>query len=173
MKNSGNLKEDEVLERNKNLNRGFRKLRVWIEAIVKGEGGGKMDEKTTSKIRTVRDLKVYRKAFDSAMEIFEITKKFPKEETYSLTDQIRRASRSVCSNLSEGWRKRQYKAVFLNKLTDSGQEAGETQTWLEFSLHCKYIDKVTFERLDDSYEHIFAMLNSMEKKADTFCRPSS
>jgi four helix bundle protein len=132
-----------------------------------------MDEKKTNKIRTVRDLKVYRKAFDSAMEIFELTKKFPKEEKYSLTDQIRRASRSVCSNLSEGWRKRRYKAVFLNKLTDSGQEAAETQTWLEFSFHCKYINEENFNRLDESYEHIFAMLNSMEKKADTFCRPSS
>ena len=137
------------------------------------EGGGKIDEKRTHKIRTVRDLKVYRKAFDSAMEIFELTKKFPKEEKYSLTDQIRRASRSVCSNLSEGWRKRRYKAVFLNKLTDSGQEAAETQTWLEFSLHCKYIDEETFHRLDESYEHIFAMLYAMEKKADAFCRPSS
>jgi len=132
-----------------------------------------MDEKRTNKIRSVRDLKVYRKAFDSAMEIFELTKKFPKEEIYSLTDQIRRASRSVCSNISEGWRKRRYKAVFLNKLTDSGQEAAETQTWLEFSLHCKYIDEEIFQRLDESYEHIFAMLNSMEKKADSFCRPSS
>ncbi len=131
------------------------------------------DKNRTSKIRSVRDLKVYRKAFDLAMEIFELTKKFPKEETYSLTDQIRRASRSVCSNLSEGWRKRRYKAVFLNKLTDSGQEASETQTWLEFSLHCKYIDEETFQRLDDSYEHVFAMLSSMEKKADAFCRPSS
>ena len=104
---------------------------------------------------------------------WETAKGFPKEEKYSLTDQIRRASRSVCSNLSEGWRKRRYKAVFLNKLTDSGQEAAETQTWLEFSLHCNYIDEETFQRLDDSYEHIFAMLNSMENKADTFCRPSS
>jgi len=140
---------------------------------MREDGRGKMDEKRTSKIRSVRDLKVYRKAFDSAMEIYEITKKFPKEETYSLTDQIRRASRSVCANLAEGWRKRRYKAVFLNKLTDSSQEAAETQTWLEFSLHCKYIDKVTFNRLDDSYEHIFAMLYAMETKADTFCRPSS
>jgi len=132
-----------------------------------------MDENKTNKIRTVRGLKVYRKAFDSAMEIFELTKNFPKEEAYSLTDQIRRASRSVCSNLSEGWRKRRYKAVFLNKLTDSGQEAAETQTWLEFSFHCKYIDGETFHRLDDSYEHIFAMLYAMENKADAFCRPSS
>jgi len=131
------------------------------------------DKDKKSKIRSVRDLKVYRKAFDLAMEIFELTKKFPKEETYSLTDQIRRASRSVCSNISEGWRKRRYKAVFLNKLTDAGQEAAETQTWLEFSLNCKYIDEETFKRLDDGYEHVFAMLNSMEKKADTFCRLSS
>ena len=140
-------------------------------------------KRVQKKIRTVRDLKVYRKAFDSAMEIFELTKKFPKEEKYSLTDQIRRASRSVCSNLSEGWRKRRYKAVFLNKLTDSGQEAAETQTWLEFSLHCKYrlefslhckyIDEDTFQKLDDDYEHIFAMLNAMENKVDSFCRPSS
>ena len=132
-----------------------------------------MDEKRTNKIRTVRDLKVYRKAFDSAIQIFEITKNFPKEETYSLTDQRRRSSRSICSNLSEGWRKRRYMAVFLNKLTDSGQEAAETQTWLEFSFHCKYIDEETFHRLDDSYEHIFAMLNAMEKKVDSFCRPAS
>lgn len=132
-----------------------------------------MGNNRTDKIKTVRDLKVYRKAFDTTMEIFELTKKFPKEETYSLTDQIRRASRSVCSNLSEGWRKRKYKAVFLNKLTDSGQEAAETQTWLEFSLHCKYIDEATFQRLDDNYEHIFAMLYTMEKKAGSFCRPSS
>jgi four helix bundle protein len=140
---------------------------------TKDDGRKKMDEKRTNKIRTVRDLKVYRKAFDCAMEIFEITKKFPKEETFSLTDQIRRASRSVCSNLSEGWRKRRYKAVFLNKLTDSGQEAAETQTWLEFSFHCKYINEETFNRLDDSYEHIFAMLHTMEKKVDSFCRPAS
>ena len=132
-----------------------------------------MDAKETGRIETVRDLKVYRKAFDAAMEIFELTKNFPKEETYSLTDQIRRASRSVCTNLSEGWRKRRYKAVFLNKLTDSGQEAAETQTWLEFSLHCSYIDEATFLRLDENYEHIFAMLSTMEKKADSFCRPSS
>ena len=132
-----------------------------------------MKEKKPSKIRMVINQEVYRKAFDNAMEIFKFTKKFPNEETYSLTDQIRRSSRSVYSNLSEGWRKRRNKAVFLNKLTDSGREAAETQTWLEFSFHCKYIDEETFQRLDNNYEHIFAMLNVMEKKADTFCRPSS
>ena len=77
-------------------------------------------------IKSVRDLKVYRLAFETAMEIFEISKVFPSGEKYSLTDQIRRASRSVCTNLSEGWRKRRYKAVFVNKLTDAQQEAGET-----------------------------------------------
>lgn len=104
------------------------------------------------------------------MEIFEISKKFPKEETYSLTDQIRRSSRSVCTNLAESWRKRRYKAVFINKLSDAEQEAAETQTWLEFALACKYIDENTFEKLDEKYEHIFAMLITMERKADTFCK---
>ena len=143
-----------------------------------GEGGGRReegremrDEKRTNKIRTVRDLDVYRKAFDNAMEIFELSKSFPKEEKYSLTDQIRRASRSVCSNLSEGWRKRRYRAVFLNKLTDSGQEAAETQTWLEFSFHCKYINEETFNRLDDSYEHIFA--NFVGSTGILMCHPSN
>jgi four helix bundle protein len=126
-----------------------------------------------TEIRSVRDLAVYRTAFDSAMEIFEISKTFPKEEMYSLTDQIRRSSRSVCSALAEGWRKRKYKAMFLNKLRDAAQEASETQTWLEFALHCRYIDEETFRKLDDCYEHIFAMLANMEKKADSFCRPSS
>lgn len=83
---------------------------------------------TTIRIKTFRDLQVYRKAFDAAMEIFEISKAFPKEEMYSLTDQMRRSSRSVCSNLAEAWRKRKYKAVFINKLTDAAQEA--SQTWL-------------------------------------------
>jgi len=84
------------------------------------------------KIKSVRDLEVYKLAFHCAMEIFQITKTFPQEEKYSLTDQIRRSSRSVCSNLAESWRKRRYKAVFKNKLTDAMQEASETQTWLEF-----------------------------------------
>ena len=129
------------------------------------------DETTlTNKIRSVRDLAVYRTAFDSAMQIFEISKTFPKGEMYSLTDQIRRSSRSVCSNLAEAWRKRKYKAVFINKLTDAGQECAETQTWLEFALNCNYIDKETFLKLDDCYEHIFAMMNVMEKKVDTFCK---
>ena len=123
----------------------------------------------TKRISSVRQLKVYKLAFEAAMEIFELSKNFPKEETYSLTDQVRRASRSVCTNLSEGWRKRRYKAVFVNKLSDAGQEAAETQVWLEFALACKYIDRKTLEGLDEKYEHIFAMLSTMERKADSFC----
>ena len=126
--------------------------------------------KITLRINSVRDLEVYRLAFDTAMEIFEISRSFPKEEKYSLTDQIRRSSRSVCTNLAEAWRKRRYKAVFINKLTDAAQEAAEAQTWLEFTLECNYISEEMFERLDGKYEHIFAMLITMERKAETFCK---
>ena len=124
----------------------------------------------TKRIGSVRELEVYQLAFDTAMEIFEISKNFPVEEKYSLTDQIRRSSRSVCTNLAEGWRKRRYKAVFINKLSDAEQEAAETQTWLEFALMCNYINKQIFEKMDDKYEHIFAMLITMERRADTFCK---
>ena len=125
------------------------------------------------KIESVRDLEVYKLAFKCAMEIFQITKTFPSEEKYSLTDQIRKSSRSVCTNLSESWRKRRYIAVFKNKLTDAMQEASETQTWLEFSIACNYVDKQTFEKLHDEYEQILGKLNKMDIKAETFCFPTS
>ena len=121
--------------------------------------------------RSVRELNVYRLAFASAIEIFQISKIFPKEERFSLTDQIRKSSRSVCSNLAEAWRKRKYLAVFIHKLSDCSQEAAETQTWLEFSLNCQYINQETFNHLDEQYEHIFAMLSTMERKAELFCKP--
>jgi len=124
--------------------------------------------KMTKRINSVRELNVYRLSFDTAMEIFELSKGFPPEEKYSLTDQVRRSSRSVCTNLSEAWRKRRYKAVFINKLTDAEQEAAETQTWLEFGLACKYIGQGIFEKLDQRYEHIFAQIITMERKADSF-----
>ena len=125
--------------------------------------------KKKSDIKHFRDLEVYRRAFESAMEILQLTKEFPNEEKYSLVDQIRRASRSVCANISEAWRKRRYIAVFKNKITDSMQEASETQCWLEFSLACRYIEKDVFDNLDDEYEQIIAMLNSMEMNAAKFC----
>lgn len=120
-------------------------------------------------LKHFRDLEVYELAFKCAMQIFDISKTFPSEEKYSLTDQIRRASRSVCSNLAEAWRKRKYKAVFVNKLTDSMQEASETQCWLEFSKSCNYLTDEIFYELDNKYERIIAMLNSMEMNSDRFC----
>jgi four helix bundle protein len=128
----------------------------------------KDERRGTKRINSVRDLEVYKIALDTAKEIFEISKRFPNEEKYSLTDQIRRSSRSVCANLAEGWRKRRYKAVFINKLSDVAQEAAETQTWLEFALRCNYVSEEMFEKLDERYEPVFAMLISMERKVDSF-----
>jgi len=126
-----------------------------------------MEKKKT--IRHFRDLEVYQRSLALAVEIFQISKRFPSEERYSLTDQIRRSSRSVCSNLAEAWRKRRYVAVFKNKLTDVMQEASETQSWLEICLACGYIDAKQFKKLDDEYEEIISMLNSMERNAGKFC----
>jgi four helix bundle protein len=113
------------------------------------------------KIRTHKDLEVYQLAFQAAMEIFEITKSFPKEETYSLTDQIRRSSRSVCANQAEAFRKRRYPKSFVSKLSDSESEAAETQTWLDFSLYCKYINEAEHHQLNEIYENIIGKLVKM------------
>lgn len=129
--------------------------------------GGKLGMKND--IKHFRDLEVYTRSFDAAMRIFQITKKFPSEEKYSLVDQLRRAPRSVCANISEARRKRRYIAVFKNKMTDSMQEASETQCWLEFCLACQYIDQEVFHKLDDEYEQIIAMPNSVERNAQKFC----
>ena len=91
-----------------------------------------------------QDLLAYKKSFTLAMKIFNISKSFPKEEKYSLTDQIRRSSRSVSANIAEAYRKRKYPKNFISKLTDSDAENSETQTWLEFALECKYIEQVSF-----------------------------
>src|SRR4051794_8220680 len=101
------------------------------------------EEQMAEKIVFHRDLKVYQRAFDSAMRIFAETKHFPREETYSLTDQIRRASRSVCANIAEAWRKRRYEAAFVAKLNDAETEAAETQVWLEFATACEYLSPET------------------------------
>ncbi|MEJ1933169.1 four helix bundle protein [Nostoc sp. NIES-2111] len=91
-------------------------------------------------IRDHKDLEIYKMAFDAAMKIFELSKKFPVEERYSLTDQIRRSSRSVCANFAEAWRKRRYQAAFIAKLNDCESESAETQTWIEFAVKCNYMD---------------------------------
>ena len=118
------------------------------------------------KINTHNNLEVYKISFEAAMEIFELTKSFPKEELYSLVDQIRRSSRSVASNIAEAFRKRRYEKAFVAKLSDSEGEAAETQVWLDFSFSCKYIDKTTYDSLFDKYDHILAMIVNMIKQPE-------
>ncbi len=110
------------------------------------------------KIRTHKDLEVYKMAFESAMEIYKISKNFPKEEMYSLTDQIRRSSRSVCGNLAEAFRKRRYPKAFVAKLTDCEGEAAETQTWIDFAFSCNYISNEEHKELLTTYENIIGKL---------------
>lgn len=119
-----------------------------------------------------QELDVYRKAFDAAMQIFELSKSFPKEETYSLTDQIRRSSRSVCANLAEAWRKRRYEAAFIAKLSDSEGEAAETQTWLEFAVRCGYIEREAAKKLYLEYDEVISMLVSMIANSNKWILPS-
>lgn len=118
------------------------------------------------RIGSYKDLRVYQNALDAAMEIFEITKAFPPEERYSLVDQFRRASRSVCGNIAEGWRKRRYKAAFVAKWSDAEAEAAETQVWIEFSYRCHYINAETRARLDERYDTIMGQLVRMLDSAD-------
>jgi four helix bundle protein len=108
-----------------------------------------------------RELEVYELAFGAAMRIFELSKKFPAEERYSLTDQIRRSSRSVCANLAEAWRKRRYEGAFLVKLSDAEAEAAETQTWLEFAVKSGYVETKTGRELYQTYHHILGKLVNM------------
>lgn len=115
-------------------------------------------------LRSHSDLEVYRRAFDAAMCIFEHSKGFPREETYSLTDQVRRSSRSVCANLAEAWRKRRYEAAFISKLSDSETEAAETQVWLQFAVKCNYLDRDSAAQLYTQYDEIIGMLVSMIRK---------
>jgi four helix bundle protein len=112
-------------------------------------------------LRGHRDLKVFQLAYRLAMEIFHLSKRFPREEVYSLTDQIRRSSRSVAANLAEGFRKRRYPNMLVNKLTDCDGEATETQVWLDFALDCGYLSKENHDQLTDGYEEVGRMLSGM------------
>ena len=123
-------------------------------------------------IRSFKDLLVYQKAFEQAMRVFEVTKRFPKAEQYSLTDQVRRSSRSVCTNIGEAWRKRRYPAHFVSKLTDADTEATETMTWLDFSLRCDYIEASVHAEFAAEYEQIGKMLGSMISAPEKFCYES-
>ena len=117
-------------------------------------------------VRSYRELRVYQSAFEAAMRIFEATKKFPIEEKYSMVDQMRRSSRSVCANIAEAWRKRRYPAHFVSKLSDSESEAEETRVWLEFSNRCGYLDDRTFDELDEAYDLILGQIVRMITKPD-------
>jgi four helix bundle protein len=118
------------------------------------------------KIRSHRELDVYKMAFKAAMNIYELSKIFPIEERYSLTDQIRRSSRSVCANLAEAFRKRRYPKAFAAKLSDSEAEAAETINWLDFSKACKYLTKREHDLLCETYDNIIGKLVNMALKPD-------
>jgi four helix bundle protein len=119
-------------------------------------------------VKDVTELTVYKKSYELAMKIFEITKSFPKEEKYSLIDQIRRSSRSVSMNLREVWAKRRYKAHFISKLTDCDGENSETQTSLDFAKDCKYISESQHIELKELSREIGKMLYSMMSQAESF-----
>ena len=123
--------------------------------------------------REFRDLRVYQSAFESAAQIYKLSKQFPVEERYSLTDQIRRSSRSICANIAEAWKKRRYQAAFVSKLSDAEAEAAETQLWLDMALRCGYLDANAHRDLLDRYDHICAQLAKMMDSADLWCNPSA
>ena len=118
-------------------------------------------------IKRITDLKVYNAAFELAMEIFKLTQDFPKEEQYSLTDQMRRSSRSVAINIREGFAKKRYENVFIRHLNDSLGSSEETRGWLDFSVRCRYIDMTIHKKLDTSYDEVNAMLYSLMKNWKT------
>ncbi|HQX16520.1 MAG TPA: four helix bundle protein [Anaerolineales bacterium] len=115
-----------------------------------------------------RDLKVYQLAYKLAMEIFHASKRFPKEEKYSLTDQIRRSSRSIAANIAEGFRKRQYPKMFVSKLADADGEATETQVWLDFARDCEYMPPKLQAELTKGYEEVGRMLGAMMSMPEKF-----
>ena len=120
--------------------------------------------------RGYRDLKVYRMSYQLALDIHQVTKTFPKEEKYSLVDQIRRSSRSIPANLAEAWKKRRYQKMFISKIIDAAGEAGETEVWLDFSRDFGYLDEDKYEEFMNKYDEVNKMLSGMIDKADKFCK---
>jgi four helix bundle protein len=121
-------------------------------------------------IKSFRDLNVYKTFRIEALKIFEISKTFPKEERFALTDQVRRSSRAVKAMIAEDWGRRRYQAVFTSKLNEALGEATETQSWLDDALDCKYITEQQHRQLDAAWQGVGAMLNKMIDRADDFCR---
>ena len=128
-------------------------------------------EPRRGRINSHRDLEVFQKAFATAMELFRISRRFPKEEMYSLTDQLRRSGRSTAANITEAWRKRRYEAAFISKLSDAEAEAAETQTWVEFARECGYLDSETAGRILETFEEILRMLVSMIHNSEKWTLP--
>ena len=122
------------------------------------------------RIKSAKELTVYQEAYNLAMEIFEVSKQWPVEERYSLTDQVRRSSRSVCTNLREAWSKRRYKAHFISKLTDSDGENSETDTWLDCAKDCAYLKESDHTRLTERCISVGKMLGSMLNNPTSFLR---
>jgi four helix bundle protein len=117
-------------------------------------------------VKHFRDLEVYQMAMQAALEIFQSSKGFPVEEKYSLSDQVRRCSRSVCANIAEAWRKRRYPKSFVSKLSDAEGEAAETQVWIELAVRCGYLDSEKSKRFEQEYEHILGKLVNMIAHSD-------
>ena len=115
-----------------------------------------------------KDLKVFQVAYSLAMDIFALTKSFPRDERYSLTDQMRRSSRSVAANIAEGFRKRQYPSMFVSKLADADAETTETQVWLNFARDCGYLQLDQHNELSSRYEEVGKMLGSMIRNPEKF-----
>ena len=137
-------------------------------------GGSELEEGSSGVVAELaqshHDLRVFQQAMNLAKEIYRLSKEFPREETYSLTDQLRRSSRSVATCLTEAWLRRRYPAAFLNKLNEAEAEAGETQTWIEFALDCGYWNADTASRLTLGYEAVLKTLAAMGKHSDTWTK---
>jgi len=123
-------------------------------------------------VEDFKDLRVYQRALDASMQIFELSQSWPQEETYSLTDQIRRSSRSVCANIAEAWYKRLYEKHFVSKLSDATSEAAETIVWLDIASNCEYIASSKANRFESGYREIIGGLVSMIDQSDEWCGPS-
>ena len=121
------------------------------------------------RVADYKALRVYASAFEAAMEVFEASKCFPAEEKYSLTDQVRRSTRSVCTNIAEAWRKRRYEAAFVSKLSDADGEAAETEVHLDFAFRCGYMGAEQHAKLKDVYDHVCRQLRLMMDDAPSWC----
>lgn len=122
-------------------------------------------------MRSHTELDVYKRAFAVSMKLFDLSKKFPPEERYSLTDQMRRSSRSICSNLEEAWRKRRYEAAFVSKLNDCEGEAAETQVWIQYAVECQYVGRDTAAEIYTEYDAILGMLVNMVSRSGEWTIP--